>query len=1239
VTTDYSYDADGNAIEVSSATGTWEYEYDLARQLTASIDPQDRRTEVDYDDAGRLVGLTHPDATAESFTYDTAGRLTVRTDRAGEEWTYLPDPVGNVVSTTDPLGNTTIHIYDLLGRTTSAKDATGVVSNTAYDPVGREAVRWDALGGSWVTSYDLEGRVASSIDPSGAGSTFEYDAAGRVKKEKLGKYPNDDYVTYSFVRDGTGRVVAVGSPYESESEYDIRGRLISQSNIYDQTTVFEYDLGGRMTKRTNPSGHSTEWEYDSSGRIEQASDPLGNTTVYGWDSADQLRSVTLPRGGVYEYDYDLAGRIHSQTNPLDAVTTYEYDGEGRPTTTTLPSGRVITSIYDAAGNRETTTAGGLTRTFGYDDAGRLTSAVGGGLTLGYSYDNRGLLVESSDGLGDTAYGYDYTGRLTSQTPDTGAATLYTYGPLGAVATVRGAVNLDFSYNDAGQIEQTDGQAPSDVTVVRDYDQAGRLIAIDGRAYSADLAYTADSQIESICEFDGGDCLNSSKSTTYTYDDAGRLTNATATMNGVQLSSETYGWDADGNRTSVTSAGSTPVTAQFDLADQLNATSDGVSYDYDADGNQISRGLSTFGYNPFGELTSVGSTTYARDALGRVSSRAGSPDSQSFSYDGVNGQLRAMQPGAGQLTTLIREPSGSLLGQATEGATAQFAELNAHGDAVSLSDHHDATVRWRNAYNPFGVVDSTIGSAAVPLGFQAMYQDAIAGLVDMGFRHYDPAVGRFNRTDTIVGDLGKPVTFNRYAYGNADPLNHFDPDGHWSIFEGIRDAVSNWADQFFGGLMSPGDSSTSEDPIARFLGSVIETAGDTVVGALDTATTIVECLKVSPFGRESCNAIKQAFTKEGFSQAWHATADPITGCVNTGDAGRCGEASINILEIVFGSKGLVRGIASFAEAIRVPDIPTFDDLRIPAPADSRPTRIPLDCLGHSFAPDTEVLMADKSTKPIRDIKVGDEVMATDPETGEESARAVTQLHDNIDNDLTDITVSAASGAGGQPESATLKTTQHHPFWDATTESWVDARDLQPGTSTLIGPDGEIQHVSAVRNHIGPARMHDLTVSTVHTYYVMVGARPVLVHNMDGENCDLAGGDSADKPRPGLAVLYYYQNVGASGHFSIEVTNGIDVEKMHLMPFNGRAMVSDFPEHYGILDQRWLHNYEVTIPLPNGDGAIDYMRKHVGDQGNYEELSNSCLTFCTRTLNAGGYTEAPTDKRAIPWIKRILLRGGQ
>jgi pretoxin HINT domain-containing protein len=149
-----------------------------------------------------------------------------------------------------------------------------------------------------------------------------------------------------------------------------------------------------------------------------------------------------------------------------------------------------------------------------------------------------------------------------------------------------------------------------------------------------------------------------------------------------------------------------------------------------------------------------------------------------------------------------------------------------------------------------------------------------------------------------------------------------------------------------------------------------------------------------------------------------------------------------------------------------------------------------CVGDSFAPDTRVLLADGTSKRIGNIRVGDEVLATDPETGVSSAELVTELHRNLDTEFADVTVRGRRGK------RVVRTTEHHPFWNATTQSWTDAGDLRPGDA-LLGRNGRAT-VTAVQRYTGRRIMHNLTVADLHTYYVIAGGTPVLVHNCLSNN---------------------------------------------------------------------------------------------------------------------------------------------
>ncbi|MGV9210898.1 polymorphic toxin-type HINT domain-containing protein [Micromonospora sp. RB23] len=143
--------------------------------------------------------------------------------------------------------------------------------------------------------------------------------------------------------------------------------------------------------------------------------------------------------------------------------------------------------------------------------------------------------------------------------------------------------------------------------------------------------------------------------------------------------------------------------------------------------------------------------------------------------------------------------------------------------------------------------------------------------------------------------------------------------------------------------------------------------------------------------------------------------------------------------------------------------------------------------NSFTPETRVLMADGSDKPIVDVARGDHVLSTDPAVGGVAPDTVTATHRNLDVAMTDLLV---SGVGGRSE--TIHTTDGHPFWVSTSHRWTEAALLSPG-DVLATPSGAAVRVEEVERFSLPRYMYNLSVSDNETYYVLAGTVPVLVHN--------------------------------------------------------------------------------------------------------------------------------------------------
>jgi RHS repeat-associated protein len=63
-----------------------------------------------------------------------------------------------------------------------------------------------------------------------------------------------------------------------------------------------------------------------------------------------------------------------------------------------------------------------------------------------------------------------------------------------------------------------------------------------------------------------------------------------------------------------------------------------------------------------------------------------------------------------------------------------------------------------------------------------------GLVHFRARDYDPEIGQFLIRDSWEGDANLPVSYNKWAYANGNPVRYVDPSG--MISEGEEDEEAN-----------------------------------------------------------------------------------------------------------------------------------------------------------------------------------------------------------------------------------------------------------------------------------------------------------------------------------------------------------------------------------------------------------------------------------------------------------------
>jgi hypothetical protein len=148
---------------------------------------------------------------------------------------------------------------------------------------------------------------------------------------------------------------------------------------------------------------------------------------------------------------------------------------------------------------------------------------------------------------------------------------------------------------------------------------------------------------------------------------------------------------------------------------------------------------------------------------------------------------------------------------------------------------------------------------------------------------------------------------------------------------------------------------------------------------------------------------------------------------------------------------------------------------------------------------------------------------------------------------------------------------------------------------VGPEGEKHVVQAVRNFTGSKQMRDLTVATVHTYYVIVGQIPVLVHNCDLHRQDTRAPEEVfrtgfEPKGTNLDIRAHADGAPNSGY--VATTRSAAVAKLRMMTNGGYVYlirgVDGVDVNNAVPDNIYAYEQEIAVP-----GKID----------------TSCIVGCT------------------------------
>ncbi len=749
-----------------------------------------------YDSKGNPIAATDGNAKTASEFFADSQRLKSYTTPGGAKHTFWYDANNNLQQ--DTLAGLTDHTYHnssgsaALSMTRKGYSGDYLKSQNVYDSTGRfRTLAIDANGVQ--TGYTYDGTTLQLTSVHGAGGatqTYTYQSGrDRVSQTAIDQTAA---LTYRYDRAQLTDLIRKAFPQAADAD----GQNV---NPFWQHYLLGYDAFGNMT-RVQVCASSAEREGYT------APVTLASYTYEGNVNNGRLATMTYGNGDSVSYTYDAFDR--QRTAAYNDGTTYHYDYSGD---------------------------NDLTRQYVTDGSGAVTEQYS------YQYDSLGRLIHSRQSTGGgtlvqlTQHMYDNANRLTSQSWQFGGDTFrqsYTYtgqngdgkqvdGTISAITTtIPGQTNITstYGYNTLRQLTSKTVKQGGTGVYTRSYTYAVIAEDDDCNRMGTRLAST------------GYTFGSSSRSFTYTYDDAGNIKSVMAsdsagmlydydglgqlvkeTPIGLTMYAVTYAYDTAGNIRSITRGGTTfksfgytnPSWPDLLTSVTANGTTKDVLYegqsqtsDLPSSGNPVTyyNGRDYhFDWSKGRQLTEavVGGQTvkYAYDMAGvRSSKQVGDT---TYTYTTLSGKVMRQQWDGKTLEFVYDDGSQPFAMIYKHGSETElyYYLVNAQGDVAAILDSSGTMVASYN-YGAWGSCtvynssDAAIGDLN-PLRYRGYYYDAETGFYYLQSRYYDPAICRFINADTFATtDANGFLSANMFAYCENNPIMRTDANGDvWNLVIG------------------------------------------------------------------------------------------------------------------------------------------------------------------------------------------------------------------------------------------------------------------------------------------------------------------------------------------------------------------------------------------------------------------------------------------------------------------------